>query len=398
VVRAFLIPSALCVAVAACSSAAVPTRLLPADTSEPSIHVNASGYKTFFSFDGADGSFPVTALLDVKGEFYGTTESGGNWSTGGGTAFAIDANGKESVLHSFGRGTDGAQPRGSLIAVNGTLYGTTTEGGKYRGGTVFSLTPSGAEHVLHSFGNRKDGKEPEAGLTLMNGTLYGTTYAGGKFGEGTVFSITTSGEERVTYNFKPSGGDGSKPSGGLMVFKGLLYGTTFTGGCENGTVFSVTAEGQEKIVYTFKCSSSIDDGENPAGALIAVKNTLYGTTFEGGSGSEIDGTVFSLSPAGKERILHSFGASGDGMDPVCSLLFLNGLLYGVTPDGGTYNKGIVFSMSTSGREAILHDFGALPDGEGPQGALINVDGKLFGTAANGGKYPYGEGTIFTLSP
>ncbi|MGB8965119.1 MAG: hypothetical protein WCB99_05720 [Candidatus Cybelea sp.] len=45
------------------------------------------------------------------------------------------------MLHSFGDGTDGAQPFAGLVDVKGTLYGTTAQGGTYGYGTVFALTP-----------------------------------------------------------------------------------------------------------------------------------------------------------------------------------------------------------------------------------------------------------------
>ncbi len=42
---------------------------------------------------------------------------------------------------SFGGGNDGAVPSAALIAVKGTLYGTTSGGGTYGKGTVFALRP-----------------------------------------------------------------------------------------------------------------------------------------------------------------------------------------------------------------------------------------------------------------
>jgi uncharacterized repeat protein (TIGR03803 family) len=47
----------------------------------------------------------------------------------------------EKVLHSFGHGSDGETPLAGLIDLKGTLYGTTSAGGKYGKGTVFALTP-----------------------------------------------------------------------------------------------------------------------------------------------------------------------------------------------------------------------------------------------------------------
>jgi uncharacterized repeat protein (TIGR03803 family) len=54
---------------------------------------------------------------------------------------------QETVLHSFGNGTDGAQPYAGLIFDGaGNLYGTTVTGGIHKSclygcGTVFELTP-----------------------------------------------------------------------------------------------------------------------------------------------------------------------------------------------------------------------------------------------------------------
>lgn len=118
-----------------------------------------------------------------------------------GTVFSITLHGKETVVHSFGYGTDGADPVASLIEVNGTFYGTTAFGGVSncdvygKCGTVFSITPSGNESVLHRFGGAQDGGAPVAPLIEVNGTLYGTTAYGGAYscsggGCGTIFSVT----------------------------------------------------------------------------------------------------------------------------------------------------------------------------------------------------------------
>lgn len=80
-----------------------------------------------------------------------------------------------------------------LINVKGTLYGTTTQGGEdcIPGcGTVFSITTGGIENVLHTFGKGTDGAQPLTGMTFRGGSLVGTTYLGGVEGIGTVFSLT----------------------------------------------------------------------------------------------------------------------------------------------------------------------------------------------------------------
>src|SRR5262245_28844935 len=60
------------------------------------------------------------------------------------------------VLHSFG-GSDGAWPRGSLIAAGGFLYGGTTLGGDAKNGTVFRIRPDGTGfQSLYSFTDGRD--------------------------------------------------------------------------------------------------------------------------------------------------------------------------------------------------------------------------------------------------
>ena len=60
---------------------------------------------------------------------------------GCGTIFEISSSGKETILHRFQGGTDGADPVAGLLELKGKLYGTTEEGGANGDGTVFSLAP-----------------------------------------------------------------------------------------------------------------------------------------------------------------------------------------------------------------------------------------------------------------
>ncbi|HKU80741.1 MAG TPA: choice-of-anchor tandem repeat GloVer-containing protein, partial [Candidatus Tumulicola sp.] len=62
-----------------------------------------------------------------------------------------------------------------------------------------------------------------------------------------------------------------------------------------------------------------------------------------------------------------------------------------------YGQGTVYSISTAGTEKVLHSFGAGSDGAGPWAALINVRGTLYGTTSGGGTNG-GRGTVFALTP
>ncbi len=209
-----------------------------------SVNPTTGSETVVYSFCGqqncTDGVYPQAGLIDVKGTLYGTTELGG--SHGYGTVFSVNpTTGAEAVVYSFAGDPDGYIPVGSVMDVKGTLYGTTENGGSYNDGTVFALDlSSGAETVLHSFGSGSDGDYPNASLIHVGGVLYSTTKAGGTYGDGTVFSFKLkTGAETVVYSFA-GGTDGGGPLASLVDVKGSLYGTTDLGGTyDYGTVFAI---------------------------------------------------------------------------------------------------------------------------------------------------------------
>ncbi|MGB8907716.1 MAG: choice-of-anchor tandem repeat GloVer-containing protein [Candidatus Cybelea sp.] len=283
---------------------------------------------------------------------YGTGKDGGAYSYG--TIVRVTLSGAVIVLHSFTGGADGAHPAAGLVNVNGTFYGTTRDGGVYSHGTVFSVTPSGTENVIYAFrGATQDGGQPEASLVNLNGTLYGTTVDGGssRCGGpsrcGTVFSVTASGTEHVLHSFQ-GGSDGEYPQAGLIAVDGTLYGTTAVGGgagCSMGcgTVFSITPSGTQTILHRFTGGA---DGVFPAAMLLALNGKMFGTTQEGGNGCISGcGTVFSITPSGTETILHRFTGGANGWIPYGGLINIHATLYGVTGLGGTYNDGTVYSIT-----------------------------------------------------
>jgi uncharacterized repeat protein (TIGR03803 family) len=137
-----------------------------------------------------------------------------------------------------------------------------------------------------------DGANPNAGLILSGSTLYGTVAAGGSFGHGTVFAVDTNGASfRILHSFT-GGSDGANPWSGLVLSGNTLFGTSYGGGSSgHGTVFKVNTDGSGfTTLHSFDYAS---DGAGPIGGLFLTNNTLYGTTDLGGSSGA--GTVFSLS-------------------------------------------------------------------------------------------------------
>jgi uncharacterized repeat protein (TIGR03803 family) len=140
--------------------------------------------------DTPDGNVPNGGLvLGGDGNFYGTTEYGGTSHLG--TVYRISQGGTYEELISFDS-SNGAQPFGQMIqATDGNFYGTTVGGGSLLNGTVFQLTPAGVLTTVYNFTySGSDGAQPKG--TLVQGAdrrLYGTTQAGGLYGLGTVFAL-----------------------------------------------------------------------------------------------------------------------------------------------------------------------------------------------------------------
>ncbi len=105
----------------------------------------------------SDGAVPMaTLVVDGNGNLFGTTKGGGDFNCGCGTVFEISPDGTETVLHAFrgaanNNGGDGAFPYAGLTTDSrGNFYGTTASGGVAGGGnscgdsgcgTVFKIKP-----------------------------------------------------------------------------------------------------------------------------------------------------------------------------------------------------------------------------------------------------------------
>jgi uncharacterized repeat protein (TIGR03803 family) len=165
---------------------------------------------------------------------------------------------------------------------------------------------------------------------------------------------------------------------------------------------------------------------NP-GLAIDGHGVLYGTTFQGGTGTcpfpaTGCGTVYSLAPpassggAWTESVLYSFMDNGsDGFYPLAGVVIgSGGVLYGTTGGGSAYGGGTAFSLTppvsaggawTENVLVSLRWGGPSLGFEPDSGLAIGGGGTLYGTTKQGGNYGCpdveavgGCGAVFELVP
>jgi len=332
--------------------------------------------------DGGPSFSPV--VRDKQGVLYGATVDNGPGAGGCcGVVFKLTppATGEtawtETVIHAF-TGTDGDWPEDGLtLGPGGVLYGATHFGGSFGFGCIFQLSPPASgqtpwnETVLYSFGGGTDGETPNGSLLLdKSGALLGTTIEGGVWGLGTAFVLTPPAASQTTWTKTSIHGfegdatdahDGAYPNAGLVGGVGQVFGTTSSGGAAIpccGIVFELVQEIAGSPLYTLNVLHQFTGGQDGAVPLAGLfkdaSGNMWGTTNEGGVGSAgADvGTIFRLSPKRividqwNYSVAYGFnGGTTDGAYPESIVSAdKSGNLYGTTSGGGASGEGTVYEF------------------------------------------------------
>lgn len=351
-------------------------------------------YTKLFDFDYfTTGGYPGYGALISDGTYlYGTTTNGGTENDG--VVFKIKRDGTDfQVLYNF-TDTTAYVPESSVLLVDGYLYGTTKYGGIYHFGTVFKIKPDGSDFsIIANFDRDIYGSDLNGSLYYDGAFLYGTAPIGGINNGGTIYRLAPDGSGFTTiHDFSIASDDGNSPYGHLISDGTFLYGMTVGGGSVNqGIAFKIKPDGtgfQKLIDFT-------DDptGSWGYGALVYDgTDYLYGMTNNGGEYNR--GTIFKIKTdgSGYEKLLDMNNT--DGAQPLGSLVLVGTTLYGMTElgcdDGDA--KGEMYSIETDGTNWIqLIDFDG-DNGAYPYGTLLYEDGAFFGMTTEGGTD--GRGVIF----
>ncbi len=302
------------------------------DRLAPALKLTAVSFANVFNASLYSAGAPA---VDAAGNVYETTQTGGANGTGSVIEWANSTNAVKTIA-SFPPAAGGPAPlvNPGLVFDNGTLYGTTANGGEDGVGSVFSVpTGGGTPSTVASFDFNNTGGLPGA-LFLFGGMLYGTAQQGGASNDGTVYSVSNGS---ITPLAAFDGNDGASPNDGLAFSNGILYGTT-AGPYGSGVVFSLPAVG-----------GTITDmaggvGGGASGGLVVDPN---GNVF-GAEGDEIFEAPAGSTPNEPVTASHTFD-SGDsvGTGILTGLINVGGRFIGGTDTGAggpQVHHGALFSF------------------------------------------------------
>jgi uncharacterized repeat protein (TIGR03803 family) len=191
------------------------------------------------------------------------------------------------------------------------------------------------------------------------------------------------------------------------------------------TISAYATTTQPVVAYTFACTGNAQlregacpQGGRPDSLIQGTDGNFYGAAqvSSEGSSAPLGGTVFSLTPTGTLKVLHTFVPGpqknyAQGVLPGALIEGPDGKLYGDTLYGGINGcngycgYGLLYRVNTDGTGfQVIHKFCSqknCADGYAGYSMVVGTDGNLYGTTYYGGTGSCGTsgcGTLFRVTP
>jgi len=172
---------------------------------------------------------------------------------------------------------------------------------------------------------------------------------------------------------------------------GNLYGATSAVGSSNGTVFRLSGGS----AYTTLATLGYARDGGPFGApFLGTDGLLYGMTFDGGRTGI--GSIYTVKPDGAVTTLLAFNGT-DGMYPTALVQAPDGTLYGTTYYGGSHGDGNAYRLSPGGTFTNIVSC-TLRSCLYPIGLVAGADGNVYGISEGDKQGFHNNGQLFAITP
>jgi len=166
-----------------------------------------------------------------------------------------------------------------------------------------------------------------------------------------------------------------------------IWGTSPAGGEDAiGSVYSIV---DNEIEYTLNSTfNNSEEGATPKSSLVFTEDgVIYGISADGGANNA--GTIFRYSN-GEFEVLHHLEIETDGTNASADLIQVDSETFiGATFNGGESGGGVLFQFSLTNGFTDLFHFDASDSGSNPTGGLVYDDGNIYGACSNGGLFGFG---------
>ncbi len=291
-----------------------------------------------------------------------------------------------------------------IRASNGKIYTITPQGGINSLGALVVQNHEVKDSIpsnLLSLNETPQGGSPCATLIqASDGKMYGTARFGGSLGLGVALQLDPL-TDKVTVLDEFNWINGARPLNDFTEYNGRLYCTTSTGGPDDrlgddpgiGTISSLdlsTFKLRKEARFPVVDFKAPDGGVPYCKLVLAPNNKMYGTTWRGGKNDL--GVLFEFDPVSKKiKNKYDFNPT-DGYRPIGSMaLGEDGWLYGLAQKGGKFRKGSIYKFNyMTGDFLVVAPFGGRIDGRNAQSPLLYIDGVLYGLSYEGGQKRLGS--------
>jgi uncharacterized repeat protein (TIGR03803 family) len=237
--------------------------------------------------------------------------------------------------------------------------------------------------LLHRFISETN-QSLDNGVVTDGTYIFGTKLDGGDYGKGYIYKVKIDNADFSILLSFDGANTGTGACGSLVLEHDTLYGTTYLGGSyDHGTIFKIKTDGTgyEKMFDFDGISGGVTN------SLILSESFLYGAGR----------TIFKIKTDGSNfNNLFSFNSSA-GLNPSSPLTKHGDFLYGTTLMGGINNNGVIYKIKTDGTgfNLLKDDFSYGEIGCIPEGNLVVIDSTIYGTTYQGG--PSYAGYIYKIN-